>query len=99
MDEPWQVYYEELVGRARNVTAQIWDRENDVREAAHDAYQTTVDRLTTEYDYDDAQAVALGKAFGRAVSAWIEEGSFDLDELADELESEQANWEEAVSAF
>jgi hypothetical protein len=99
MDEPWQVYYEELVARAGNVRDQIWDRESDVREAAHDAFQVTVDRLTTEYDFDDEEAVELGRSFGRAVNEWLEEGSFDVDELADALEAEQAQWEEQFSSF
>jgi cupin superfamily acireductone dioxygenase involved in methionine salvage len=99
MDEPWQVYYEELVARAGNVRDQIWDRESDVRESAHDAYQVTVDRLATEYDYDDEDAIELAKSFGRAVNEWLEEGSFDLDELSDALEAEQEEWEEQFSSF
>lgn len=94
MDEPWQVYYEELLERAEAIGDQLWNREDEVREAAHEAYQSTVDRLVEELDFDDERALELGKSFGRAVKAWIQEGSFDLDELAEKLEERQAAWEE-----
>ena len=93
MDEAWEIYYEELLRHAGNVEDQLWNREEDVRLAAHEAYQTTVDRLV-EMEYEDEEAVELGKAFGRAVKEWIEQGSFDTDELAETLESTQASWEE-----
>ncbi|HEX9710202.1 MAG TPA: hypothetical protein VGB42_09590 [Candidatus Thermoplasmatota archaeon] len=94
MDEPWQIYYEELLERAEDVPDQRWNREEDVEEAAHEAYQSTVDRLVNQLDYDDGEAVGLGKEFGRAVKEWLREGSFDFDDLADKLEARQAAWEE-----
>lgn len=94
MDEPWEVYYEELLQRAETVQDQLWNREEDVREAAHEAYESTVERLVEQFAYDDEQAVELGKSFGRAVKAWIEEGSFDVDDLAEKLEARQVAWEE-----
>lgn len=94
MDEPWQIYYEELLERAESVQDQLWNRDQDLREAAHEAYEDTVNRLVEELDYDDEQAVELGKSFGRAVKTWMEEGSFDLDDLAEKLEARQAAWEE-----
>ena len=93
MDEAWEIYYEELLRRAGHIEDQLWNREEDVRLAAHEAYQSTVDRLA-EMEYEDEEAVELGKAFGRAVKEWIEEGSFDIDELAERLENTQASWEE-----
>ena len=93
MDEAWEMYYEELLRRAGNIEDQLWNREEDVRLAAHEAYQSTVDRLA-DMEYEDEEAVDLGKAFGRAVKEWIEEGSFDIDELAERLENTQASWEE-----
>jgi hypothetical protein len=94
MDEPWEIYYEELLQRAGEVEDRIWNREDDVREAAHDAYENTVDRLVEQLAYEDEEAVDLGKAFGRVVKEWIEEGSFDVDDLAERLEARQAAWEE-----
>jgi hypothetical protein len=100
MDEPWEIYYEELLQRSGEIEDQIWNREDDVREAAHDAYESTVERLVDQLGYEDAHAVDLGKAFGRAVKEWIEEGAFDVDDLAERLEARQADWEEKrVSSF
>jgi hypothetical protein len=94
MEEAWEIYYEELLRGAGEIHDQLWNREDDVREAAHDAYQSTVDRLIELEAYTDEQAVELGKAFGRVVKEWIDEGSFDVDELAEMLEERQAQWEE-----
>ena len=99
MEEPWEIYYEELLRRAGNVEEQLWNREEDVREAGHGAYEATVNRLAEQHEYSDEQAVELGKAFGRTVKEWIEEGSFDIDELAEMLEERQAKWEEHLSSF
>jgi hypothetical protein len=99
MDEAWEIYYEELLRRAGDIQKQLWNREEDVREAAHGAYQSTVNRLVDHQGYENEQAVELGKAFGRAVKEWIEEGSFDVDELAEMLEERQANWDEQPSSF
>src|SRR5690606_7357581 len=56
MDEPWQIYYEELVLRTEGIEDQQWNREGDVREAAHEAYRATVDRLVEHLDYEDEDA-------------------------------------------
>lgn len=98
MDEAWEIYYEEMLRHAGNIEEQLWNREQDVREAAHEAYESTVNRLVEQHGYDDEEAVELGKAFGRAVKEWIEEGSFDIDELAEKLEERQAKWEEQPSS-
>lgn len=94
MKEPWQVYFEELLERAEHVREQRWNQVDDLQEAAHEAYESTVDRLVNELDFGDEEAVELGKSFGRAVKTWTQGGSFDFDELAEKLEERQAAWEE-----
>lgn len=94
MDEPWQVYYEELLERIEDIEEQRFNRAEDVSEAAHEAYQATSDRLMNLLDYAEADALGLTKSFGRAVKAWIGDGSFDVDELAEMLEEKQMVWEQ-----
>jgi len=94
MDEPWQIYYEELLLRAEDVLDRLWNHETELRQAAQEAYRSTVDRLVEHLDYEDELAVELSKSFNRAVKQWIHEGSFDIDELAEKLEARQAAWEE-----
>lgn len=99
MNEPWQVYYEELLERIEGIEEQRFNRAEDTAEAAHEAYQATTDRLTNQLDYAEGDALGLGKAFGRAVDAWIEDGSFDVDELAEMLETQQAEWEQEAGVL
>lgn len=96
MDEPWQIYREELLERAEDIPEQRFNVEADMAEAAHEAYESTVDRLVNQFDYEEAEALALAKAFGRAVKEWIGEGHFDWDELTEKLETEQLDWEQSA---
>ena len=93
MDEPWRIYHEEVLRRTGRSAHLLWNRDEDFREAAHRAYEVTVDRLVGHHEFVEEQAVELGKAFGRAVKVWLEQGSFDLDDLARKLEARQAAWE------
>jgi hypothetical protein len=94
MDEPWQIYYEELLERIDGIEEQRFNRAEDVAEGAHETYQATADRLTNQLDYAEGDALDLTRSFGRAVEAWIEDGSFDVDQLAEMLEERQIEWDE-----
>lgn len=96
MNEPWQVYREELLDRAEDVPEQVFDQEADMREAAHEAYEATVDRLVNQLDYPETDALALARSFGEAVRGWTEEGRFDWDDLTEELMARQATWENSA---
>lgn len=93
MNEPWQIYREELLDRGGDIPDQEFSRAEDMAEAAHEAYEATVDRLVNQLDYDEKDALGLAKAFGRAVESWIDEAHFDTDELTEKLEAQQALWE------
>jgi hypothetical protein len=102
MDEPWQFYFEQLLqhGQGALGPGQLWNRDADVREAAHEAYRATVDLLVEQLEYDEEEAIELAKSFGGAVKSWLREGLFDLDELEEKLEERQALWEEKqLSSF
>ena len=93
MDEPWTIYYDELLDRAEDIPKQRFNRVEDMSEAIHGAYEATVDRLTIQLDFGHAEALALTRAFGREVKAWMEEEEFDWDELRDRLEKAQEVFE------
>lgn len=86
MDEPWIIFLEELRDRAEEVPHQEFNREDDMSEAAHEAYEATVDRLHNQLDLDEAEALHLTKGFLRVVKKWIGEGHMDWDELEEKLE-------------
>ena len=93
MDEPWHIYFEELQARAEGLTEQRFTRKEDAADAAHDAYRTTADRLVEEFGYAEAEALALTKAFGQTVSAWIDGEEWDWAALQEKLEERQMEWE------
>lgn len=94
MDEPWLIYFEELHDRAADVPDREWDRERDMAEAAHEAYEAAVARLTTQHDWMDEDALALTRGFGQAVKEWMEEGEMDWDDLRERLEAIQIQWDD-----
>lgn len=96
MDEPWQIYRDELFDRARDIPDQQFNIEADLAEAAHETYESTVDRLVNQLDYRETDALTLTKAFGRAVKDWMSEGHFDWDDLIEKLEAKQMDWEQSV---
>ncbi|MBW3533992.1 MAG: hypothetical protein KY453_02045 [Gemmatimonadetes bacterium] len=93
MDEPCEIYYDELLDRAEEIPLQRFNRAEDMSEAAHEAYQAAVDRLVRQLDLGEAEALALTRAFGREVKAWIEEDTYDWDELRERLERVQETFD------
>lgn len=94
MDRPWQIYYEEIHERTENVPEQRINRVEDMTEAAHEAYEATVDRLVNRLGHGEKDALGLTKAFGRALQEWMDEESWDWDELQTKLEQRQYLWDE-----
>ena len=94
MDEAWLIYYEELHDRAADVPEQEWEREQDMAEAVHDAYEATVARLTTQHEWPEEDALTLTRGFGQVVKEWMEEGEMDWDELRERLEATQIQWDD-----
>lgn len=89
MDEPWIIYLEELRERAEDIPYQQFNREEDMEEAAHDAYEATADRLHDQLDLDEDEALRITKGFGRVVKEWIGDESMEWDELEERLELHQ----------
>lgn len=94
MDEPWQIYYEELHDRGADIPAREWNREGDLAEVTHEAYQATADRLLNHLDYTEEEALSLTRRFGQTVKDWIEEGEFSWEDLQEALEAAQIEWEQ-----
>lgn len=93
MEDPWIIYLEELRDRGEDIPLQEFNREADMKEVAHEAYEATVDRLHNQLDLSEPEALKLTKGFGRVVKEWIEEGAMDWDELAERLELFQQEWD------
>ncbi len=93
MDEPWKIYYDELYDRAADIPEQEFDRDEDMAEAAHEAYEAATDRLVNQLDYREDEALGLTHTFGRVVKAWIGGKVLDWDDLLERLETAQEEWE------
>ena len=96
MDQPWQIYYEELHERGEEIPEHEFNRVEDMSEAVHEAYESTVDRLVNRLGYDEKDALGLVKAFGRSVEEWMEGDVWDWDELQEKLELRERVWEESA---
>lgn len=97
MDEPWIIYLEELRDRGEGIPDQEANRKEDMREAARETYQFTVDRLHNQLDLPEAEATKLTRGFGNVVKEWIEEGAMDWDELDEKLEIFQQEFDPELS--
>lgn len=93
MDQPSDIFHDELLDRAEDIPEQRFSRAEDMSEAAHEAYQATVDRLVRQLDLGEAEALALTKAFVSEVKSWIEEDTYDWDELRERLERAQETFD------
>ena len=92
--EPWQMYLDTLRQRATKVPDRAFGREELLAEAAHDAYQTTTNRLTQE-GWNEEEALIVTRMFGQTVKEWLARDSSDWDRLRDELGKRYNDWSAA----
>jgi len=93
MEEAWIIYLEELRERGEEIPYQQFNREEDMREVAHEAYEATADRLHNQLDFSEEEALRITKSFMRTVKEWIEEGTMEWDDLEESLELVQQEWD------
>lgn len=98
MDEPWMIFLDELKDRAEDIPDQELNREDDMAEAAHEAYEATADRLHRQLDWDEGEAIGLARSFMHVVKTWIDEGDMDWDVLEERLEILQEEWDPEMGA-
>jgi hypothetical protein len=96
MDEPWIIFMEELRERGEEIPYQQFSREEDMAEAAHEAYEAAAERIHHQLDWDESHALRLSKGFIRVVKRWMQEGEMDWDELEERLERFQQGWNEEM---
>jgi hypothetical protein len=89
--EPWKFYLDRLGERVGRMPSNLPGREDLIAEAAHDAYQSTANRLTSE-GWDEEDALTVTRMFGQAVREWIDNGSRDWDELAEHIRALYERW-------
>ncbi len=92
MAEPWRIYLDALQLERGDVAAQAWARDEVLRRRAHDAYRATADALTSE-GWDAEKVLTLTRAFGQDVSAWLQGGGADYDDLRRRLERRWSEWQ------
>lgn len=93
IDEPWQIFLEEFRRRAGDVPERAFTPDADLAEAAHVAYEETIDLLVDEHGYTEKEALGLAKAFNRTVKDWIQDAGFEWTDLRERLEAKQQDWE------
>src|SRR5687768_5896140 len=89
--EPWAQYFDELHQRSARIPDQAFGRGELLAEAAHDAYQTTTNRLT-EQGWNEEEALTVTRMFGQVVKEWIGRGAPDWEALRTELDRRYSAW-------
>ena len=89
--EPWQLYFDELKRRTGGLPDRAFGRAEIIAEAAHDAYQVTTDRLTSD-GWNEEAALMVTRIFGQAVKEWLGKGSQDWTALQTELGRRYHEW-------
>lgn len=92
MAEPWRMYLDALRLERSDVAAQVWARDELVRQRAHEAYRTTADALTSS-GWDEEDALMLTHGFGQDVKSWIESGAAGYEDLSRRLERRWEAWQ------
>lgn len=89
--EPWRHYFDDFRERARRIPLDSFDRAALLFEAAHDTYESTTNRLTSQ-GWDAERALVVGRLFGSVVKDWVNRGDADVDRLQNELRSHYEEW-------
>lgn len=92
-NEPWKQYYDEFRTRTERIPPDAFERRTLLYEAAHDAYQTTTNRLT-ESGWEQERALMIGRLFGTVVKEWVDHDGQAFDRLETELKSHYQQWSE-----
>lgn len=95
MTEPWKIYFDEFRHKAEAANRQLYDREDELAKAAHEAYRRTADRLSETERWTDDDALTLTRAFNQTVKEWIPSEEHDLDALRENLRDRWAAWRRA----
>ena len=88
---PWEYYFDTFQRRAARVPAKAFGRSELLYEAAHDAYQTTANHLTSS-GWDEEEALIVTRMFGQVVKEWLARGQADLNGLRDDLRQHYDEW-------
>ena len=89
--QPWEYYFDSFHGRAARMPAEAFGRNELLYEAAHDAYQTTADRLSNE-GWDAERVLTVTRMFGQVVKDWLARGETDLTALREDLRRHYDDW-------
>jgi len=89
--EPWKYYLDRLGERVGRTPPNLLGREDLIAEAAHEAYQSTTNRLTAE-GWDEEEAITVTRMFGQTVKHWLDTGNRDWDDLADRTREAYERW-------
>jgi hypothetical protein len=88
---PWEYYFDTFQSRAARVPDQAFGRSELLYEAAHDAYQTTANHLTSS-GWDEEEALIVTRMFGQVVKDWLARGQADLTGLRETLRRHYDEW-------
>ena len=89
--QPWKQYYDEFRARSERIPPDAFERQALLYEAAHDAYQTTTDRLTSA-GWEQERALMIGRLFGTVVKEWVDRDGQRFERLESELQTHYEQW-------
>ncbi|MGQ0816013.1 MAG: hypothetical protein ACT4O1_16400 [Gemmatimonadota bacterium] len=90
-NEAWRHYFEDFRGRAERIPQDAFERNSLLYEAAHDAYQSGTDRLTSA-GWDQDQALVMGRLFGTVVKGWVDRDGHVFEQLERDLKTHYEAW-------
>jgi len=92
--QAWEMYFDELRRRADGAERQAFGRHDRIAEAAHEAYRTVADRLTSQHGWSDERTLVVMRGLNGAVKDWLDSDTTDWDRLGRELERREAELRE-----
>lgn len=91
-NEPWRPYYDYFAERAARIPSDAFERETLLFEVAHDAYETSTNRLTAS-GWEQERALMIGRLFGTVVKEWVQRGDGVLTSLETSLRDHYLDWD------
>lgn len=89
--QPWEYYYDRFEKRVARVPERAFGRDELLYEAAHDAYESTANEMTSS-GWDEEEVLTVTRMFGQVVKDWLAHDGQDLGNLREDLRKHYDDW-------